>query len=163
MIYNSGYINSKKIFVFPCANRGLITVDEGKINPTPYSQLLTEYNLTHTNGIIGNFDSYVIKNVQTNDAVKFIAVIGGYLFSIPEGLDVNCKYIGINVSAGAAGVDGTLQPLTGTKLDDNNIFYGAYFSDSATALTGYSYVLNVKQDTSAIARYNSSASQLELN
>ena len=84
-IYNNGYIDSKKIFVFPCANRGPIIVGEGEIDPTPYSQLLTEYNLTHTNGIIGGFDSYIIKNVQTNDTVKFIAVIGGYLFSIPEG------------------------------------------------------------------------------
>ena len=43
-MYNNGYIDSKEIFVFPCANRGAIIVGEGEINPTPYSQLLTEYN-----------------------------------------------------------------------------------------------------------------------
>lgn len=170
-MYINGYIDSKEIFVFPCANRGTITVEAGEINPTPYSQLLTEYNLTHTNGIIGGFDSYIIKNVQTNGAVKFIAVIGGYLFSIPNGLDTAYKYIGIIVSSGETGrlqkiteSGGTISGTDAT-LDDGGIFYGAKFltmkpNDNANP---YSYVLDITNDTSAIARYNSNVSQLELN
>ena len=85
---------SNEIIVFPCANRGAVS-------NAAYSQLLTEYNLTHTNGIIGNFDSYVInESGNFNDEVQFKAVIGGYLFIIPNGFDTTSyNYIGIMVPA----------------------------------------------------------------
>lgn len=172
-INNDGFIESDEIIVFPCANRG-----DG-VNNAAYSQLLTEYNLTHTNGIIGNFDSYVITNVQTNDAVKFIAVIGGYLFSIPNSFNTDSyKYIGIIVSSGK---DGRLQKIsrsgspisdstvsgTNAALDIGGIFYGAMFltETEKTNMTSnpFSYILDITEDTSAIARYNSANSQLILN
>ena len=127
-INNDGFIASEEIIVFPCANRG-------DVSNAAYSQLLTEYNLTHTNGIIGNFDSYVINDSNNfNDGVQFKAVIGGYLFIIPNGFDTTSyKYIGIIVSAGK---DGRLQKIstsnstvsgTNETLDNNGTFYGAMF------------------------------------
>ena len=171
-INSDGFITSDEIIVFPCANRG-------EVSNAAYSQLLTEYNLTHTNGIIGNFDSYVIDNSNSfNDGVQFKAVIGGYLFIIPGGFDTTYKYIGIIVSTGK---DGRLQKISrsGSPISDSTVsganetldvsgtFYGAMFltetEKANMASNPFSYMLDITNDTSAIARYNSTNSQLILN
>ena len=171
-----GFIASEEIIVFPCANRGTVS-------NAAYSQLLTEYNLTHTNGIIGNFDSYVIDNSNSfNDGVQFKAVIGGYLFIIPNGFNTTTyKYIGIIVSSEETGrlqkiniseSGGTVtiygsNEILDAKVDNEYIFYGAKFltetEKSQMTSNPFSYILDITNDTSAIARYNSTNSQLILN
>lgn len=161
-----GFIASEEIIVFPCANRGTVS-------NAAYSQLLTEYNLTHTNGIIGSFDSYVINDSSGfNDEVQFKAVIGGYLFIIPNGFDTtNYKYIGIIVSSGETGrlqkISESDSIISGTDdtLDVDSTFYGAKFLTTKPNADSnpYSYVLDITNDTSALARYNSTNSQLVIN
>jgi hypothetical protein len=159
---SSGYIASAEITVFPCANRGL---------NQNYSQLLTEYNLTHLSGVTGHFDTYIIKDIttSTSDAIKFIAVIGGYLFIIPKGLDSAYSYISIKVGDGETGIAQSdvlirCDSTESSTLDSDETFYGAFFSTGAPAIdAGYSYTLNRTTDKSAIARYDNNKRQLILN
>lgn len=165
-------VESNAIMVFPCAHRVVPAVGSIEQSYVQYSQLMTEYNLTHLQGTAGTFNSYIIKDDNTG----FTCMIGGYLICLVEQLDARYEKLGIKVYRNSVSdpefanvlVDPTGTDPTVAVLDREGYFYGVHFltnkyeeEDPENPL--YTHILDRSECKSAIARYDENLQQLYLN